>query len=148
LEQKLLNLFKSLTEACFSIDAQNPKFEDSGQFEYLSAPIAADVTARLSIEAVVHARLQQVYGSSQSPLPFVVVRDGAAMIRQRWNRTFGSVVVVILDGCVKSSSNFVQACLIVVGVVGLLRKASLSRRQRQPFRRGNDIDLDTSARKS
>ena len=67
------------------------------QFEYLSAPIAADGTARLPIEAVVHSRLQQIYDTSKSPLPLVVVSDGATVIRQRWNRTFGSAVVVILD---------------------------------------------------
>lgn len=68
-----------------------------GKFEYLSAPITADGTVRLSIEAVVHARLQQVYGNARQPLPLVVVSDGATVIRQRWNRTFGSAVVVILD---------------------------------------------------
>jgi hypothetical protein len=67
------------------------------QFEYLSAPIRADGTARLSIETVVHARLQQVYGDSEAPVPLVVVSDGATVIRQRWNRTFGSAVVIILD---------------------------------------------------
>jgi hypothetical protein len=67
------------------------------QFEYLSAPIAADGTVRLSIEAVVQARIHQVYDKATAPLPLVVISDGATLIRQRWNRTFGSAVVVILD---------------------------------------------------
>ena len=66
------------------------------QFEYLSAPIAAPGTMRLSIEAVVLGRIQQVYGTS-TLLPLVIISDGATVIRQRWNRAFGSAVVVILD---------------------------------------------------
>lgn len=66
------------------------------QFEYLSAPIAEDGTIRLSIEAVVQRRIQQVYGTS-TLLPLVVISDGATVIRQRWRRAFGSSVVVILD---------------------------------------------------
>ncbi|MGG6270976.1 hypothetical protein ACQ4M3_42310, partial [Leptolyngbya sp. AN03gr2] len=66
------------------------------QFECLSAPIAADGSLRLSIEAVVQGRVQQVYGRS-TLLPLVVISDGATVIRQRWTRTFGSAVLVILD---------------------------------------------------
>ncbi|NDJ19991.1 hypothetical protein [Myxacorys almedinensis] len=67
------------------------------QFEYLSAPMAADGSVRLPIETVVLSRMQQVYGQSETPLPLVVISDGATVIRNRWNRTFSSAVVVILD---------------------------------------------------
>jgi hypothetical protein len=67
------------------------------QFEFLSAPIAANGSVRLPIETVVQARMQQVYGQSAHPLPLVVISDGARVIRERWKRTFGSEVVILLD---------------------------------------------------
>lgn len=67
------------------------------QFEYLSAPIATDGSVRLPIETVVRSRVQQVYGQSKIPLPLVVISDGATVIRNRWHRTFGSAVTVLLD---------------------------------------------------
>lgn len=67
------------------------------QFEYLSAPIAADGTVRLPIETVVFSRVQQVYGQCDLPLPLVVISDGATVIRNRWHRTFGTAVTVLLD---------------------------------------------------
>lgn len=67
------------------------------QFEYLSVPMAADGSVRLPIETVVLARMQQVYGKCTTPLPLVVISDGATVIRNRWHRAFGSAVVVLLD---------------------------------------------------
>ncbi len=69
----------------------------SDQFEYLSAPIEADGSVRLPLETVVQAKVQQVYGHATTPLPLVVISDGAKVIRQRWTQTFGADVVVILD---------------------------------------------------
>lgn len=68
-----------------------------GQFEYLSAPIAADGSLRVSLATVVQAKVQQVYGNRSQPLPLVVISDGATVIRQRWTQTFGTDLVVILD---------------------------------------------------
>ncbi|MBW4442028.1 MAG: UPF0236 family protein [Plectolyngbya sp. WJT66-NPBG17] len=67
------------------------------QFEYVSAPMATDGSIRLPIEMVVQARMQQVYGQSATPLPVLVISDGAQVIRKRWSRTFGSAVVFLLD---------------------------------------------------
>jgi Uncharacterised protein family (UPF0236) len=67
------------------------------QFEYCSAPIAADGSVRLAIETVVQAKLQQAYGVTAQGLPLVVISDGATSIRTRWRHTFGSEVVFILD---------------------------------------------------
>ncbi len=68
-----------------------------GQYEYLSAPIAADGSLRLPLAEVVQAKVQAVYGHRYAPLPLVVVSDGATSIRKRWTQTFGDQIVVILD---------------------------------------------------
>jgi hypothetical protein len=68
-----------------------------GQFEYVSAPMAADGSLRCSLVEVVQAKVQQVYGHRSLPLPLVVICDGASVIRQRWTQTFGKDVVIILD---------------------------------------------------
>jgi hypothetical protein len=59
--------------------------------------MATDGSIRLPIEMVVQARMQQVYGQSATPLPVLVISDGAQVIRKRWSRTFGSAVVFLLD---------------------------------------------------
>lgn len=68
-----------------------------GEFEYVSAPIAADGSLRCSLVEVVQAKVQQIYGHRSLPLPLVVICDGASVIRQRWTQTFGKDVVIILD---------------------------------------------------
>lgn len=68
-----------------------------GAFEYLSAPIAADGRISIAIEQVVQAQLQHHYAGRSSPLPLVILSDGATMIRARWSQTFGAGVVILLD---------------------------------------------------
>lgn len=68
-----------------------------GQYEYVSAPIDADGSLRLSLAQVVQAKVEQAYGNRSGNLPLVVVSDGATTIRKRWTQTFGEQVVVVLD---------------------------------------------------
>jgi hypothetical protein len=69
----------------------------SGRFDYLLPPIQADGSFRLSLEAMIRQRLNQHYGKRLTPLPIVVISDGARTIRQRLERLFGKTVCVILD---------------------------------------------------
>jgi hypothetical protein len=68
-----------------------------GQFEYFSALMAVDGTDRVPIETVVQAKMQQVYGEQTTPVPLVILSDGAQSIRKRWMRTFGRTVTILLD---------------------------------------------------
>ncbi len=69
----------------------------SGKFEYLFPPIQADGRFRLPLETMIRQRLQQQYGHWTTPLPLVVLSDGAKTIRQRLERLFGAGVCIILD---------------------------------------------------
>lgn len=69
----------------------------SGKFEYLFPPIQADGSFRLPLETMIRQRLQQQYGDWSTPLPLVVLSDGAKTIRQRLERLFGASVCIILD---------------------------------------------------
>lgn len=66
-------------------------------FEYLSAPITALGEPLVALELLVRARLKQVYGHREDPLPIVVISDGARSIRNRLSRLFEEPVRVILD---------------------------------------------------
>jgi hypothetical protein len=67
------------------------------RFEYFMAPIDAQGNLLLSLEQMIRAQIIQNYGTRQSPLPIVVIADGATVIRQRLFRVFGAEVVIILD---------------------------------------------------
>ena len=69
----------------------------TNQFEYLVAPIDEQGNLRLPLEQIVRAKVSQSYGTRPTPLPLVVISDGATVIRQRLSRIFGSQVAVILD---------------------------------------------------
>lgn len=69
----------------------------SHRFEYFMAPIDAQGNFRLSLDQVIRAQIIENYGTRQTPLPLVVIADGATVIRQRLLRVFGTKVVVILD---------------------------------------------------
>jgi hypothetical protein len=67
------------------------------RFEYFMAPIDEQGNLRLSLEQMIRAHIMQHYGTRQSPLPLVVIADGASGIRQRLFRVFGTEIVIILD---------------------------------------------------
>jgi hypothetical protein len=67
------------------------------KFEYLSAPITEVGEALVPLELMVRAKLKQVYGQREDPLPIVVISDGARSIRNRLSRLFAEPVSVILD---------------------------------------------------
>lgn len=67
------------------------------RFEYLSAPITKLGEALVPLELIVRARLQQVYGQREAPLPIVVISDGARSIRNRLSRLFAQPVRLVLD---------------------------------------------------
>ncbi len=66
-------------------------------FVYLSAPITELGEALVPLELIIRAKLQQVYGQREDPLPIVVISDGARSIRNRLSRLFAQPVKVILD---------------------------------------------------
>jgi Uncharacterised protein family (UPF0236) len=70
---------------------------ESNRFEYFMAPIDAQGNLLLSLEQMLRAQVIQNYGTRQTPLPLVVIADGATGIRQRLFRVFGTEVVIILD---------------------------------------------------
>jgi Uncharacterised protein family (UPF0236) len=67
------------------------------RFEYLVAPIDEQGNLRVPLEQIVRAQVIQSYGTRPTPLPLVVISDGATVIRQRLSRLFGPQVSVILD---------------------------------------------------
>ncbi len=66
-------------------------------FEYLSTPITELGAALVPLELIVRAKLKQVYGQREDPLPIVVISDGARSIRNRLSRLFAQPVSVVLD---------------------------------------------------
>ena len=69
----------------------------TGGFEYLTAGIAVPDGEVVSATARVRRQLQQDYSGRDTPLPVVVISDGAKTIRCQLAALFGQPVPVILD---------------------------------------------------
>jgi hypothetical protein len=69
----------------------------TGGFEYLTAGIAAPGEEGVSAITRVRRQVQQDYGRRDTPLPVVVISDGAKTIRCQLEALFGQSVPLILD---------------------------------------------------
>ena len=69
----------------------------TGGFAYVTAGIAAPGEEGVSATARVRRQVQQDYGGRATPLPVVVISDGAKTIRCQLDALFGQPVPVILD---------------------------------------------------
>ena len=79
----------------------------NGSFKYLTAGLARDGAAAVSVEALARANLSEQYGCrqdapaqpapAQPALPVVAITDGARVIRTQLLAIFGVLITVILD---------------------------------------------------
>lgn len=71
----------------------------NGSFKYLTAGLARDGAAAVSVEALARANLSEQYGGRQDApaLPVVAITDGARVIRTQLLAIFGVLITVILD---------------------------------------------------
>lgn len=71
--------------------------KNTGEFEYIAAPINQLGEDLLSLASVVKAKTVREYGSENDCLNLVAITDGAKGIRHRLFAIFGETVIVILD---------------------------------------------------